>query len=274
MHTLRGSERSRVLPLVPASHEAGHMTFVHAVLEGAMEGLVVVDEPARPRSALVASYSGFAFALGAADPAFARAAIPHLRSFKAAEPPALWAVSDAWTHLLRPLFSASSRRQRLEFLPTRGPIRAEPELPGGSRLVTDQAELISRYRDALAAERGAPGETWLAMAWGGPGAFAERSFGRGIVRDGRLVAICAACAIANRADPPEAEIEIWTATTARRGGLAMATATAFIQECHERGLVPAWTCEAGNEPSRRLAEKLGFRCLRQIEGYQVVDYIE
>jgi RimJ/RimL family protein N-acetyltransferase len=133
--------------------------------------------------------------------------------------------------------------------------------------VTDGAELARLYREALTRESGREGESWLSETWGGPGRFAARSFGFGLLADDELVAICAACAIAQNTDPAEAEIEIWTAAAHRKKGLALATASAFMHECHTRGMEAAWTCDSANQPSHRLALRLGFSFLRRVTGF-------
>lgn len=58
------------------------------------------------------------------------------------------------------------------------------------------------------------------------------------------------------------EIGILTAPEHRRQGLARWCASAFIAQTIADGLVPVWSCRAGNIGSLRLAESLGFRIER------------
>lgn len=76
-----------------------------------------------------------------------------------------------------------------------------------------------------------------------------------------------ACAFGGPTGCVEAEIEIGTAPRFRGSGLAEVVGRAFIAEAERRGFVPSWTCAAGNLPSARLAERLGFRFTRHVVGF-------
>jgi RimJ/RimL family protein N-acetyltransferase len=187
----------------------------------------------------------------------------------AAEPGTVWATTDGWSAVLEPLFR--TRRQRDEFLP---PLTAPAAAPpaAGLEISTDLDRIAVSYSVALARESpGEPQSPWLLDVWGGPDGFARGSFGVGVFRDGQLAGLCAACAVAGNAQPPEAEIEIWTVERERRTGLASMSGALFISECHARGMLAAWTCESSNHPSRRLAARLGFRFLRRIDGFPLAD---
>ncbi|MFN0148375.1 MAG: hypothetical protein ACKVT1_17885, partial [Dehalococcoidia bacterium] len=72
MEELAPAEYGAIRHLVPAHDVAGHMAFVHAVIDGSMPGVVWVDDRATPRWAIACNLSGFWFALGTA-PAVLRA---------------------------------------------------------------------------------------------------------------------------------------------------------------------------------------------------------
>ena len=55
-----------------------------------------------------------------------------------------------------------------------------------------------------------------------------------------------------------AETGVETREAYRRQGLATAVCCAYIDLCLQSGICPEWGCEANNEPSARLACKLGF----------------
>lgn len=248
-------ERSSIiLPLVPPSSEAGHMTFVHAMLEGRQRGQVWVDDAGQPRSAVVMSDADFCVAIGEARGDLVAASLPAMMAECRAEKPQLLASTPAWEAALNPLSAVKRPRNEYHF---RGLPEAMASLrpPGGYKLVPLDADIARKFEGRV--------DPWVVRIWGGPGRFVEEAFGWAVMRGDELASFCTACAIGGR----EAEIEIGTADDSRKLGLATVAGAAFIRSCFERRLDPAWTCEVGNTGSERLAEKLGFEFFRTIGGY-------
>lgn len=257
MEELEPAEYERIRPLVPSRDDAGHMTFVHALVDGRMPGRILADRRAAPRTALALHGSGFLFAIGEPAPDAIDGAIPALLAREARlESPALWATSRLWENALDGVFEL--RTTRKEFAHAPGPRSpATAPLPRAHRVVPIDERIATRFGHAL--------DDWIVRAWGGAAALVERSFGFVVMAGDEPVSFCAACAIGGG----EAEIEIGTAPRARRRGLATHAALAFIAECERRGLVPAWTCAAANQPSDHLARRLGFRPVRHVSGYPI-----
>lgn len=152
-----------------------------------------------------------------------------------------------------------------ELLPEREPravrVLAHPDV---ARLVARppaSGERPDRGEDGLAARALAPGEPLdldgapeelaeelaAARARGAP--FAVASLG------GAPVSFCyATCATERHWD-----VSVDTLANARRRGAATAAFLALARAQAARGLAPAWGSLADNEPSWRLAERLGFR---------------
>jgi GNAT superfamily N-acetyltransferase len=259
MKEIRPSSFAAIRSLVPNPGVAGHMAFVHAVLDGEMPGFVLCDRAEAPRSAIAGNLTGFWFALGEAEPAFAAAAVPTLAARRPpAEPTALWCTTPAWERILDSYFA--SKQYRNEFHPPR---------PGTTPSPAPAPGIEIRPLDLAAAreiEHGGALDPWVCRAWGGAPEFARRSFGSVAWQHGRVVSFCVACAIQRGG---EAEIEVGTDPEVRRQGLAQLVGQAFIRRCEELGLVPAWTCASTNEPSDRLARRLGFEAARVIAGYRI-----
>lgn len=79
--------------------------------------------------------------------------------------------------------------------------------------------------------------------------------------------IAARCVSNGFAAGAEFMIDIETFEPAERGkGYATAAAVGLLDYCLERGLIPVWETTEDNEPSRRLARKLGFV---EVESYPV-----
>jgi RimJ/RimL family protein N-acetyltransferase len=76
----------------------------------------------------------------------------------------------------------------------------------------------------------------------------------GIVQDQSLLALCAL----EVWDDDLCHLGAFTAASARNRGLAGKVVSAAIGDAFERGLVPQWRCQLGNDASLRVAQKLGF----------------
>ncbi|MBN1249890.1 MAG: GNAT family N-acetyltransferase [Anaerolineae bacterium] len=231
----------------------GH-SLIAALLEGNHTGRVFVDAaPAArtPSTALVALTCEFNYVLGRADNPEANAAIRSLL-WSGLDPEAEYVVvfptSEAWQGVLEAMFGGASElhhgaRDEYTFDVDRwtaahGDWRSR--IPAGFE--------VRPYDHALAEGQG------FAEFWGSLDAFLERGIGYAVVKDGEAVSRCHTVMVG----AGEAEISIETAEPYRRRGMATLAACAFIERCQEVGLHPAWSNWDYNEPSRRLAERLGF----------------
>jgi hypothetical protein len=249
----------RVRPLVPSSDAAGHMAFVHALLDQTMPGRMFVDDVEGPRSAVACSDSGFWFALGEPRGDLLRESLDALKSALPASPASLYATTPAWQVALDPLFWLRVSRNEYHFIAL--PSQAPP-LPIGFSLVPLDARIARLFAGSV--------DPWVIDIWGGPERFAERVFGWAMMRGDQLASFCTACALGGG----EAEVEIGTNPEFRRLGLAEAAGYAFARTALERGLRPAWTCSTGNAGSERLAAKLGFVEFRRVTGYPMTALTE
>ena len=234
------------------------MAFVRAVLDGLLPGYVLCDSPETPTAAFVCNANGFYHAIGRPDQAFAREAVREaIETMGDAEPAALWASTPAWSAVLEPLFDTTLARNEYAFVG----LPAQFPAPTGFTLQPFDAALAGRLGEVM--------DDWVVTTFGGPGRFIAHSFGVVALDEDSIAAFCAGCAWATHDGATEVEIEIATAEPHRRSGLALATGAAFIDECHRRGVLPAWTCDSNNEASDRTARTLGFQFLRRIAGFPV-----
>ena len=261
MHQLGAAELGRLRALVPPHQRAGHMAFVHAIIDGLQSGCVFVDDVVAPRSALVFNHSGFAFALGEPRADLFASMLPALvvQPWLTAERTSLWCTEPGWHSGLRPLLHEPQWRDEFHFDWRRAPVAAA--LPPGYRLAPLDAGLAARWGKGL--------DPWVVRIWGGAARFAARAFGTGVLFGDALVAICTVCAVAGYPGAVEAEIEIGTDPAHRRKGLAVAAAVAFFEQCRERDVLPAWTCSSTNLASQLAAARLGFREFRKVAGFRM-----
>ena len=159
----------------------------------------------------------------------------------------LFPTSEAWQSTLDTLFSDYARlhvaRKVFTFQPA---VFAERHTGWRERL---PAGYTIRQYDCTLAEN-----TELADFWGSLDTFLARGVGFAVMKGDEVVSRCHTVMVGGG----EAEISIETAEPYRRRGFATLAACAFIEQCLEQGLRPAWSCWDNNIPSQILAQKLGF----------------
>jgi RimJ/RimL family protein N-acetyltransferase len=127
-------------------------------------------------------------------------------------------------------------------------------LPTEYRQLPIDAGLCEQFRELAFAYQ---------LLWGGTQGFLAHGFGFCMLADGELASACDSAFCAGG----WAEMGVETREAYRRQGLARQVTTAFIHESLRRGLEPVWECWWENEPSRKLATRLGFTWL---EDYPVL----
>jgi RimJ/RimL family protein N-acetyltransferase len=112
--------------------------------------------------------------------------------------------------------------------------------------------------DTSALESLDEGVRWIADTWGGPAGLATSGSAFGALLDGRLASVAAPFTIGER----WVDIGVVTEAFARGRGLSPACAARVVGDIRAAGRLPCWTTTPGNTASRRVAEKLGFRAVR------------
>lgn len=93
--------------------------------------------------------------------------------------------------------------------------------------------------------------------------FFEKSLAFCIMHCNRIVAVIIGTAAFNNV----IAIDIETEEAYRKKGLALVLTEKFVNECVRRGYTAEWDCVESNPASRKLAEKAGFKLLKQNEVY-------
>lgn len=95
--------------------------------------------------------------------------------------------------------------------------------------------------------------------WGTEENFIEYGFGFILLDKGNIVGHVHSASV----EDGEVEIDIQTNKAYRDKGVATYLASCLINECIKRDLIPKWDCAVSNEPSNKLAIKLGFQKIKE-----------
>lgn len=222
--------------------------LVHAVIDGSSRGRIFADDAASPTCALIAMEGAFMYLGGApASEDDAQSLVDRIFTDLLTHDPekelVLFAFSSLGRARLEPLLyrrgAITISRKIFAFNPQKFATLAgwHALIPAGMQLRSIDPEIAGQYPQFQPIT--AP---------------STHRFGVCLMDNGRVISHCSAVAVGGG----EAEVDIFTEEDCRGRGLAAITASAFIEECQQRGLAPAWACWPYREGSYKLAKKLGF----------------
>jgi RimJ/RimL family protein N-acetyltransferase len=247
----------RVLPLLRPG-----WGMARAVLEGRARGRVWVDDPARPKRALIGTVELWYLAGAPADPAFElelgqvveRVVLPGDAIRADTQELALTFHPPEWEPRLAGLMGEcdplSDPRCYLELAPE--DLRPA-ELPAGTTVVDVNAAFLEADQDGPAATV----REWIISHHLDQEEFLRRCAGTLLTRDGEPACWCVTDC---HGDDGLAEVGIETAPRHRRQGLATAAVAHTCARLFESGARRiGWHCYTRNEGSLRTAARVGFK---------------
>ncbi len=228
--------------------------FIWGAFEGTLAGRVFVDDPERPTAAMLVQ--AFEYYV-AGDPS-----ATELRRFIANAPAEAEVFDRMYGYVATnvPLAQAllDDHAGRLRVIARRG-YRWEGSEAAEAALTRWRdvpAGITIRPLDRALAERvDREMNQSIAPFWDGYERFLSGGFGFCALAGDALVAVAYAAGVGGG----EANIDVFTAESFRRRGLAARACAAFVAHCRAHGLVATWDCDSDNAASARLATALGFR---------------
>jgi RimJ/RimL family protein N-acetyltransferase len=100
---------------------------------------------------------------------------------------------------------------------------------------------------------------WISKTWGGPAGLAGSGCAWAAFMDAKVASIACPFYFGDRYE----DIGIVTEPAFRGKGLAIACTSALIKDIFAKGHLPSWGTSPDNEPSLRIARKLGFQLQRE-----------
>lgn len=259
-----------IRPLIHSSGMHGHLALVYEVLEGRQPGQVFVDHMENPLTALVCSASGFFFAFGKPNKSMLEALVCRFMKRGSDENyTTLFGTNPAWNAPLQRVFAPYGAicERRLAF-----ELKSMPEestIPDGFTLQPITARMAHSILDGSGTD-GYGIDPWFVRIAGGAETYAALNLGLALVPAGQttspqIASLCGVCGLGGG----EVELEVGTVPAYRGRGLATIVSAAFMHQCRERGLRPAYSCSSNNAPSIAVAHRLGYVEVEEIFGYRL-----
>lgn len=259
-----------IRPLIHKSGMRGHLALVLEVFEGRRPGQVFVDRLEKPLTALVCSASGFFFAFGEPDETMLLSLVQRfMKKGNDENYTTLFGSNPAWNAPLQRVFepygAICERRLAFELRSMPG----KPVIPNGFYLQPINASMAQTILDGSGTDNFGI-DPWFIRTAGGAQAYAALDLGLALVPSGQTVtpqiaSLCGVCGLGGG----EAELEVGTVPAFQGQGLAVIVSAAFMHQCWERGLHPAYSCSSENTPSISVAHRLGYVEVEEILGYRL-----
>ncbi|CAG7644939.1 hypothetical protein PAECIP111802_03387 [Paenibacillus allorhizosphaerae] len=119
-------------------------------------------------------------------------------------------------------------------------------VPEGYEVIPIDSPLFNIYQDKI--------DTTYSLLWESDEEYLQKAFGFCLRTNGELASVCNTSFVGGGFIAPD----ILTLKKHRRTGLATIVCTFYVQKSRELGLTPYWNCDAGNDASNSLAQRLGF----------------
>lgn len=258
MRELKNSEFSNVNQLL--NQEKVHCTFAYAVVEGKQPGRIYVDNHIEPKCCLITCKSGKYLVAGETSNTTFNEFISdylhnranHRNYFD------LYSSSHDWILKLDEMLgdnAAKLSRQlfQWDYSNLISISKWNQMLPEGFQLKKMDSTLFEKYAREM--------DSSYNDLWENPNNFVSNGFGFCILKDNEFVSVCNTY----YAREGFAEIDIVTKEEFRNQGFALATCSEFIKYCVNNNIKPIWDCDDGNEGSKSLAKKLGFKSVETYE---------
>lgn len=252
MIRLEKNEFSNVTQLL--NEEKVHCTFAYAVVEGKQLGKIYVDKNIEPKSCLIVCKSGKYLVAGDTNNTSFNKFLSdylynsdnHNRYFD------LYSSSQDWIREIDEILldnAAKLNRQLFywDSLNSSNISEINTMLPKGFEIKRIDGELFEKYSQEM--------DNSYYDLWESANNFIKNGFGFCILNNNEFVSVCNTYYISEGF----AEIDIVTNNKFRNQGFALITCSEFIKHCLKNNIKPVWDCDNGNEASKNLATKLGFR---------------
>ncbi len=235
--------------------EKVHHTFAYSVVEGIQPGRIYVDNNINPTCCLIVCISGKYLVAGDTKSIMYERFISDylLKHNNHNHYYDLYNSSNEWIVKIDEILQENAVKLKRNFYQWDNSYLSSVTswskmLPESYELEEMDEHLFKRYVKEM--------DSSYSQLWESASNFVQNGFGLCILKDGEFVCICNTYYVKRGF----AEIDIVTKKEYRNQGFATIACSAFINFCVKNDIAPLWDCDVGNDNSKKLAEKLGFKC--------------
>lgn len=233
-------------------------TFVYAILEQTIPGVVYTDDQTSPRSFFIGTESGIYFIAGEEENQVFNDFIAEYyeKQAKSTKRFTLFSANDTWDQILKTILKDDlNQMKRVAFSFQQKPSKRALELPKGFALKRIDEDIIANSTEFNSA--------YYKEYWNSASHFLGKGFGFAVLHGNHVLSECTSIFLGNN----RAEMDIYTLEEYRGMGLAYCVGSKFIEFCLENGMTPSWDCDVCNNSSMTLAVKLGFKPVAEYSIY-------
>jgi RimJ/RimL family protein N-acetyltransferase len=252
MPKLSEEQYQKILPLY--LREGAEFPLIRAVIDMRQDGFIYADSEVKPSSCMVFTKFGFAYMFGDAGNKEFNLDISKLL-FKESSldnkyilwynPPPDWRAKLN-TFPQEKIRKRERIRFRFDISRYRKFFDERKRLPAGF--------IVNKIDSKLVQKMAAFNLDFPIRFWHSSDDFLANGFGFCAQKDEQIASICYTACVAGGL----AEVDIATLEEYKSLGIGTATAEEFIRYCVENAIEPTWDCFSYNEPSKRIADTLGF----------------
>ncbi|WP_078381999.1 GNAT family N-acetyltransferase [Sutcliffiella halmapala] len=235
--------------------EGIHNVFVYAVIEQKQQGKIFVNNLTSPTAGLVVNKGGCYYVFGEiSDTQFNQPLISYLKEqSNHANFFDLYMSSKEWVSILKPALEGNVvELKRNHYILEENRIVHTEKIPDGFVLKNIDEYLFNKYMEQV--------DHSYSNLWDSAENYLNKAFGICLVNNDEFASVCNTFYIGNGYIAPD----IITMDEYRELGLATIVCSTFIRKSRELDLIPYWDCDAGNDASNALAQKLGFTKLGEV----------
>jgi RimJ/RimL family protein N-acetyltransferase len=256
MHLLSQNNYFKVIPLFESFDYNKGVIF--SVIEGNSVGKIYVDNLEAPKSAFLYPLNSFYYIAGDYDNQLFNSELYNLTTnfFKREgdhNEIIIFSCNEEWRNTLDLLFEKNNIKRIKRTIFNFNKFNFE-------KLNIVENESIVDFDENIIKNIG------IANSWISIEKFFNNGIGKALLFNNEIISACYSIYYGNN----EMEIDVFTHEKYQKKGFAKLVAYKFISKCLENNFIPAWSCWSYKESSKKLAFKLGFEEIADIDAHLLI----
>ncbi|MBE1553909.1 GNAT family N-acetyltransferase [Sporosarcina limicola] len=235
---------------------------LNAVISGMNRGVVYVDQIEEPRTAIVYAVGLGYYLLGDPENESFNSHLSELISIQLKQESlnlcgGTWFLgtlfNENWKKALEKVVDGRTYYVDYSIYYELNTVRFHKGLEQPRHVLDEDLSIVKITKELINADEDLREE--LTEYWSSAESFAQFGFGYAVLKNDKVISACYSCCV--NGDRHEVYIATFDQNVRNRG-LATILGQQYIKECLEREYGVYWTTDQSNEPSKRVADKLGF----------------